>query len=112
MKYFTTVICFGCAYEHNGTTLPLLLFDKFSEVHFYFGYLPRSKSQLIAVVEAVDPSNMTPTSIPNTYEVPHNLHRMWVCIWSCCHHITTALVPHVFRRYIYFGVHPKEQFTE
>jgi hypothetical protein len=41
------------------------------------------------VVEAVDPFQMTPTSMSNTYKVFHNPHMLCMCIRMSHYHITT-----------------------
>jgi hypothetical protein len=45
------------------------------------GYLQRGKPQLGMVVEAIDPSKWSPTSMSDTYEVFHHLNMLWMCIW-------------------------------
>jgi hypothetical protein len=47
------------------------------------------------------PSQITPTSMSNTYEVSscHHLHMLWRCIWMCPHYITPALVDNAFVSY-------------
>jgi hypothetical protein len=43
------------------------------------------------VVEAVDPFQMTPTSMYNTYKVFHNPHMLYMCIRMSPYHVTTDL---------------------
>ena len=66
------------------TTLAMLLSAKPLEVILNSsGYLPRSKPQGCVVIEVIDPFMWAPISLSNTYKVYHNLHMVWICIWSC-----------------------------
>jgi len=45
-----------------------------------------------AVVEALTPHGMSPTSTPNIYKVIDNLHMLWMRVWRSHHTVTTKLV--------------------
>ena len=45
-----------------------------------------------AVVEALTPHEMSPTSTPNIYKVIDNLNMLWMGVWRSHHTITTKLV--------------------
>ena len=52
---------------------------------------PRDNQEDSVIVEARHPSNMAPTSVLSTYEVFHNFHMLWMCIWMTPFHITASL---------------------
>jgi len=45
------------------------------------------------MVEARYPSKMTPTSMLNIYEVFHNIHVLWMCIWMSPYHMLLLVSP-------------------
>ncbi len=88
--WFTTIVCCGCAYVWVLTTLPM---TSFANLLGDFSRIPVTtlgrKIKHSVVVEAVDPFQMTPTSMSNTYKVFHNPHMLYMCIRMSHYHVTT-----------------------
>jgi hypothetical protein len=61
-------------------------------LHHTPGLLVGTELHHCAVVEALDPHGMVPTSTSSMYNVFDNVHMLWMGIWINHHAITTALV--------------------
>ena len=69
-------MCIWMCPNHTMVALVDQVFGSDSE------FLVISRQQMIVtvVMEALDPINILPTSMSNTYKVFDNLHMMWMCI--------------------------------
>ena len=74
-------------------------------------FLVISRQQMIVtvVMEALDPINILPTSMSNTYKVFDNLHMMRMCTWMCPNHTMAALIVQVFGSDSEIWVSPPQQ---
>ena len=92
--YFTICICYcGYAYEGVLTThhvTPALVGNAFGG--YNSGYCPRGKPQHSAVVEAMDPSQITPASMSNTCKVYFIMFICRGCGCACGYVLTTLLL--------------------
>ncbi len=95
-RWFSTIICCGCAYEWVLTTLQLL------SSATSFGYLElwiplRGQDTVLwCVGEAIDPFKMPPTPMSNIWKLFQKVKLLWMCIWMSPYHAIPALVDQAF----------------
>jgi hypothetical protein len=90
IRCLTTFICCGCAYGCVPTTLWFLILTKLLEFCQKSGLLPRDKWWWNAVIEAAHPTHIHLTSMLYIYKVFDNLYMLWMCIWTCSHHVMVS----------------------
>ena len=82
-RCFTTFICYYsmciwmCPYHVTLTLIGQACGSWLVESWVY----PKDKLECSAMVEAMDPFKMAPTSISDTYKVFHHPHLLWMCTW-------------------------------
>ena len=113
MRCFTTCICCGCAYGWVLTTLQLLSWPSLWKLPRIPGTSRRrGKPQFGVVIEAIDPSKWSLTSMSDTCKVFHSLHMLWMWIWLNPYNITAAVIGHAFGSYLEFWIPHEGQTTE
>ncbi len=88
-------ICCGWTYRSITMPLPPHLFAQIWEIDRNPGSLLGYKEWYhCAVVEALDPPGLVPTSTSSIYKEFDNVHMLWMGIWIWIHHhpVTTTLV--------------------
>ena len=75
---------------YHDTTSPITKQEAF--LRFVGTYTKLLSTQCHAVVEAVEPFKMAPTSVSIIWNVFDNLHMLWVCRWVHLYHNTASLL--------------------
>ena len=77
--------------------------------HLELWTAPGQQRMWNAIIEAVDPIKIDPTSMSYSCKVFDNLHMQWMCIWMGPYNITAALVDPVFGSHLEFCLTPWQQ---
>ena len=90
-RWLTNILCCGWGYGAPIMLLPPHLWDQIWRVRWNHGSLLGVKWYHHAVVEALIPHGMIPTSTQNIYKVIDKHYMLWMGIWSPHHAVTTTL---------------------